>query len=496
MNILLVWPKMSEGFWAYPHVIWVMGKRAVHPPLGLITVADLLPRDWNQRLVDLNITQLTDADLAWADIVFISAMVSQEQSAQEVISRCKRAGAKIAAGGPLFHFRHHRLDAVDHLILNEAELTLPLFLRDLRHNAPKSIYTIEAYADLSETSIPRWELLDLQKYAIMDIQSSRGCPYHCEFCSIAGILGRKFRRKSSQQVINEMSNLYQLGWKGLIYFCDDNFVGNRKFLKTDLLPAISTWRENKKDIFFATSASIDLADDPELMDLMARVGFESVFVGIETMNEEGLKETGKVQNLERDLMASVKNIQRAGLEVSAGFIVGFDHDTPDIFSQLLSFIQISGIAVVQLAPLNAREGSDLFKRLKKEKRILKERYFIDFTSGETNFIPKMGTETLQDGFRQIIRTIYSADNYCARVKLFLEEIKSPPIRISPFLYGFLPIVKALYILLIKDKDRKHYGKLLFWTLWNRPAMIGKILKLAVVGVNFRKLVDDRIPFFS
>jgi radical SAM superfamily enzyme YgiQ (UPF0313 family) len=490
VNILLIWPKMPEGFYTYSHVIKVMGKKSFCPPLGLITLAAMLPKNWLQRLVDLNVSPLIDNDLAWADFVFISAMVNQKQSVRQVIPRCKEAAVKIVAGGPLFHFEHRKFEAIDHFILNEAEVTLPLFLEDLKNNNPKRIYATDGFADLKKTPAPRWELLDLKQYAIMGIQSSRGCPYRCEFCSIATLFGRKFRHKASQQIIDEIDSLYQQGWRGLIYFCDDNFLGNKKFLKFDLLPAMLDWRENKKDILFSTSASIDLSDDADLMKLMVRVGFESVFVGIESVNDDCLKESGKVQNLKRDLIASVKKMQRAGLEVSAGFIVGFDHDSCDIFSQLIKFIQDSGIAVVQVAPLTARDGSDLFKRLKADNRISWEGQSIDYINGETNIVPLMGAKTLQKGFQQIVRTIYSTNNYCQRVWAFLKETKSPEIKINPFLYGFLPILRSLYFLLIQDKERIHYARLLAWTMLNRPKMFGRALKLVVAGQNFRKLINE------
>jgi radical SAM superfamily enzyme YgiQ (UPF0313 family) len=273
MNILLVYPEFPDTFWSFKHALRFVQKKASSPPLGLITIAAMLPPDWNQRLIDMNVQTLKDSDLQWADMVFISAMVVQRSSAQGVISRCKAMGIQIVAGGPLFTGEQDHFPEVDTLVLNEAELTLPPFLADLAAGRPQRVYTTAEFADLSATPQPRYELVDMKKYDTMAIQFSRGCPYNCDFCNITALLGHRPRIKSAQQIITELDQLYALGWRRNIFFVDDNFIGNKKALKQEILPALIEWRKNKTGCQFITEASINLADDEQLMHMMVAAGF-------------------------------------------------------------------------------------------------------------------------------------------------------------------------------------------------------------------------------
>jgi radical SAM superfamily enzyme YgiQ (UPF0313 family) len=334
MKILFVYPRYPDTFWSFRHALKFIGRKASFPPLGLLTVAAMLPDAWEKRLVDMNVRCCSDADLAWADYVFISAMTIQRDSAQELIARCRQLGVKTVAGGPLFTVCPEDFPEVDHLVLNEAELTLPRFLEDLQKGKPGHLYAEARRAAMKCTPVPLWELVDVRKYAAMNIQYSRGCPFDCEFCDITGLFGRIPRTKTLPQLIAELESLYVKGWRGAVFFVDDNFIGDRGKLKREVLPALIAWMEERgRPFYFYTEASIDLADDDRLMELMVRAGFEEVFIGIETPHDDGLAETGKVQNRNRDLLASVRRILQAGLQVHGGFIVGFDSDPPAIFDR-------------------------------------------------------------------------------------------------------------------------------------------------------------------
>ena len=372
-KVLLVYPKHPDTFWSYKYALRFISKKASSPPLGLLTVAGLLPRNWETRLIDMQVRPLEDKDLRWADYVFISAMCIQKKSVQQVISRCKALGVKDVGGGPLFTAMPEDFPEVDHLMLNEAEITLPLFLEDLEKDRVQRIYTSDRWADIGQTPIPQWEMANLKNYASMNIQYSRGCPFNCEFCNITVLYGQKPRTKGKDQIIAELNHLYRTGWRGSVFFVDDNFIGNKAKLKRDVLPAVCDWmKEMSYPFSFATEASINLADDPEFMGLMVHAGFDTVFIGIETPNEASLAECNKFQNRNRNLMACVKIIQKSGLQVQGGFILGFDNDPPSIFDRLTRFIQESGIVTAMVGLLNAPRGTRLYERLVKEGRLLND----------------------------------------------------------------------------------------------------------------------------
>ena len=344
MKILFVYPQYPDTFWSFKHALKFVSKKAAYPPLGALTVAALLPIDWEKRVIDLNVTSLSDADIKWADYVFISAMVVQRSSAEVVIARCKKLGAKVVAGGPLFTAEPDEFPEVDHLVLNEAEITLPQFLSDLKQGNPGRIYTTEEHPDITQTPVPLWSLINMKYYASMCLQYSRGCPSDCEFCNIPFLNGHKPRTKNAGQLLAEMDSLFDAGWRGDLFIVDDNFIGNRRKLKEETLPAMIEWIDAKNHPFnLYTEASINLVDDKELMQLMVEAGFCRVFVGIETPNEASLLECDKKNNASRDLVAAVKEIQRNGLEVMGGFIVGFDSDPLTIFKAQIDFIQKSGV---------------------------------------------------------------------------------------------------------------------------------------------------------
>jgi len=491
MNILLIYPEFPDTFWSFKHALEFVGKRAVLPPLGLLTVASMLPREWSQRLVDTNVRSLRKKDLAWADCAFISAMVVQRESAHQVIARCKEAGLRIVAGGPLFQIEHEKFESVDHFILNEAELTLPAFLKDLAQGNPARIYSSIEHADLQQTPRPLWELLDLRRYASMSIQFSRGCPFNCDFCNVTALLGHRVRTKTSQQVIAELDSLYARGWRDEVFFVDDNFIGNKQFLKNDLLPALIEWRKGRTGFLFFTEASINLADDQPLMEMMVEAGFNRVFIGIETPDEECLAECSKVQNRNRNLVEDVKRIQRAGLQVLGGFIVGFDHDRPSIFQRQIEFIQKSGIATAMVGLLQAPPGTRLYERMKKEGR-LRGDSSGDNVDGTTNIIPAMSLDALKEGYKGILQHIYSPEHYYRRIRTFLREYQPPRIRGRIRFSHILALLRSFYRLGLVGQERLHYWKLLLWTQFRRPRLIPEAVMLAICGHHFRKVCERRV----
>ncbi|MGC9355414.1 MAG: B12-binding domain-containing radical SAM protein, partial [Mariniphaga sp.] len=421
MKVLLVYPEYPDTFWSFKYALKFVSKKASNPPLGLLTIAPLLPNNWEKKLIDLNVEKLKTKDILWADTIFISAMSVQIKSVFQVIRRCKEMGKTIVAGGPLFTEDYEKFEQVDHLVLNEAEITLPLFLEDLQNGIPKKIYQTSEFADITQSPPPDYSLIRLSDYSSKSIQYSRGCPFNCEFCDITALLGHKMRTKTTTQISTELENLYNLGWRGDIFFVDDNFIGKKHVLKKDLLPAMVKWMEEHKNPFtFSTEASINLSDDPELMNLMTHAGFSSVFVGIETPQESSLVECNKVQNRNRSLADSVKTIQKNGMEVLGGFIVGFDNDPPNIFQRQIDFIQNTGIVSAMIGLLNAPTKSRLYQRLQKEGRIL-SKMSGDNTDATTNIIPKMGIEKLVAGYGEVIRGIYDGEPFYQRVSNFLKD---------------------------------------------------------------------------
>ncbi len=487
MKILLVYPEFPDTFWSFKHALKFIHKKAGAPPLGLLTVAAMLPPEWEMRLVDLNVANLTEKDLAWADFVFISAMVVQRSSAHALIARCKQAGVKVVAGGPLFTIEHEKFPTVDYFVLNEAELTLPPFLADLSQGHAQHIYATNEYPDIHQTPAPVWSLANLKNYDTVSIQFSRGCPFTCDFCNVTALLGHQPRTKTATQIIAELDSLYALGWRKSIFFVDDNFIGNRKHIKTEVLPALIEWRKGKTGMPFSTEASINLADDPILLKLMVEAGFDTVFVGIETPNEDSLVECNKNQNKGRDLVESVRQLQRAGLQVQGGFIVGFDNDSPAVFQQQIDFIQKSGIVTAMVGLLQAPFGTKLYERMEQEGRLVNE-FSGDNVDGSTNIIPKMGLEPLRDGYRKILSHIYAPKFYYERIRTFLSEYQPPKIRIQMEPQYVLALWRSIYRLGIRGVERSHYWRLFFWTLFRRPRLFPLAITFTIYGFHFRQVV--------
>lgn len=488
MKILFVYPKYPVTYWGFQYALKFVSKKASFPPLGLITVAAMLPEEYEKKLIDMNVSKLTDKDLQWADYVFISAMVIQKDSAREVINRCKSIGIKTVAGGPLFASEPEAFVDVDHLLLSEGELLVPAFVKDLEQGTPKHVYASEEWADMRTTPVPLWNLIEQKKYATMNIQYSRGCPFNCEFCNITTLYGHLPRTKDAPQLIKELDALYESGWRGGVFFVDDNFIGNKRKLKEEVLPALIEWMTAKDYPFgFLTETSINLSDDDELMRLMVKAGFDTVFIGIESPNEESLAECNKVQNKNRDLISCVKKIQRSGLQVHGGFIVGFDNDTPSVFDSVINFIQQSGIAAAMVGLLNAPKGTKLYQRLAAEGR-LQDGFTGDNTDFSMNFIPKMDRDLLVNGYNKIVATIYSPREYYERVLVFLKEYNPlKPGTLTVKLEHILAFIKSTIRLGILGQERRYYWKLIFWTAFKRPKAFPTAVTLAIYGFHFRKV---------
>jgi len=493
IKVLLVYPEYPETFWSFKYALKFIHKKAAFPPLGLLTVASMLPEKWEKELIDMNVRKLKDKHIKSSDIIMISAMNVQKKSVMDILKRCSKKNIKVIAGGPLFSLSYEDyIDYVDHFILNEVENSFPEFLNDFKKDKAKKIYNIKEHPDLSDTPTPMWELLDFNKYSSMNIQYSRGCPYNCEFCNITALYGRKIRTKDKYQILYELETLYNSGWKGGVFFVDDNFIGNKRKLKKEILPAIESWMKKKDYPFsFLTEASLDLADEEDLIKNMIKAGFESVFVGIETPEKKSLEECNKVQNKNRDLLESVKKIQSIGLEVKGGFILGFDNDPPSIFNQLINFIQKSGIITAMVGLLNAPKKTRLYKRLKKEKRLTGD-ISGDNTDFSINFIPKMDPEKLKEGYKKVVKTIYSCKPYYERVKEFLSTKKVFKYKKAKnhFKFSYLiAFLKSIFVLGIKDKGRKYYWKLLFWALFKKPRVFHLVVVYSIYGFHFRKIFN-------
>lgn len=488
MKILLIYPEFPDTFWGYKHTLKFIRKKAAYPPLGLLTLGAMLPQEWPKRLIDINVRKLTEKDLSWADCAFISGINVQRESARQIISLCKEAGLRVVAGGPIFTTEYKHFDKVDHFVLNEAELTLPPFLSELNNGCAKRVYKTSDFADLHETPSPLWELADLSQYASMTIQFSRGCPFNCGFCNVTALFGHRARIKTTEQIINELESLYSLGWRGHIFFADDNFIGKKRYIKTQLLPALIEWRRSKRRISFSTQVTIDLADDVPLMEMMTLAGFNAVFIGIETPDKKSLAECNKKQNENRDLVESVKQIQRRGLEVMGGFIIGFDSDTPSIFQRQIDFIQQSAIVIAMVGLLQAPPGTRLYSRMKKEGRLLG--LLTANTDGTTNIVTKMEPKTLREGYRNILRNIYSPECYYRRVKMLCQDYKAPKSKFSIDFQQLMALLRSVIRLGIYGNERVQYWKLLSWMLLRRPQFLPLAIRLAIKGYHFRKVCES------
>lgn len=491
MNILLVYPEFLVTFWSWKHLLRFVAKKAAFPPHGLATVARMLPKSWAKRLVDLNVEALTNEDIKWADYIFVSAMITQKDSANEVILRAKALGKPVVLGGPIIETGLDEFDAVDHLFIGEAEETLPEFLTDLAAGNPKRIYASLRFPDINSSPIPLWKgLVDAGNYASMMAQFCRGCPYGCTFCNIAKVNGKKPRLRSNECFFAELDEIYDTGFRGAVLLADDNFIANKAKAK-QLLGELALWQQERDFPFeFTVEAAIVIADDEELMGLMVQAGFKKVFLGLETNNPDTLAEFEKHQNLGRDLVIDVKKIQAAGLIPMSGFIVGADADNPEAFAQeMIDFIQRSGIVMAMVGVLQAPTDSKLYHRLSREGRL------VDVASGNNtdyypNFVPRMPVEKLVAGYKKIVQTIYSPRKYYERIREFLKEygshkrIQRPVTKLD-----FMALLRSIWWIGIFGglKPSYYYWKSLALALLKYRKAFADVVAFQIYGVHFRSV---------
>ena len=495
-NALLVYPEHPPAFWGAKYALELLGIQAAFPPLGLLTVAAMFPPGYDLRVVDMNVTPLREADLEWADLVFTSAMIVQRVSLQAVTERCNRAGIPVVAGGPYPTSYHEEIEGVDHFVLDEVEETFAGFLRDLETGTAKAIYREPRKPDVSRTPLPRFDLIDTNSYHSMCVQFSRGCPFDCEFCDIIQLFGRVPRTKSPEQMIGEFDFLHRLGWRGPLFLVDDNFIGNKREA-LELLPVIAEWQKARGYPFsLFTEASVNLARTDELMDAMIEAGFNSVFLGIETPNPKALLKTKKPQNVakrEEDyLLHAVRKIQRKGMQVTGGFILGLDEDDEGVFDEQIDFIQRAGIPMAPIYMLAALKGTDLHERLKRENRLLDAPIEINATS--LNFKPEMNPRTLIQGYRRVISTLYNPtlENYFNRCLTLFEHLR--PV---PHLQEFRSR-NALYLDIMGLRRRlpprqlPAYNKFVAKVSRDHPRMLPEAIRLAALGYHFEKVTRQQM----
>ncbi|BBO75341.1 B12-binding domain-containing radical SAM protein [Desulfosarcina widdelii] len=496
-NILLVYPEIPKNtYWSFEYSLRFINRSAALPPLGLITIAALLPKRFDLKLVDMNIEPLKQSDLEWADAVFVSAMIIQKDSLADIIRMCRKAGTPVVAGGPYPTASHEEIQGVDHFVLGEAEAVLPDFLADLENGIAGRVYRAKQKPDITHTVVPRFDLLKMNRYGSMAIQYSRGCPFNCEFCDIWIMYGNKPRLKSAESMVREIDALYRLGWRGSIFIVDDNFIGNKTRVKRELLPAIGQWEDENRFVFdFYTEASINMADDPELMDGMNAVGFGQVFVGIETPSKKSLSETGKRQNLKCDLLEAVRTIQQHGIEVTAGFILGFDSDTEDIFDRQIDFIQAAGIPKAMVGVLTALPGTKLYRRLEKDGRIVEGNLTGSNTHTMcTNVATTLPPDILKQGYKKVLGTLYDANlkNYFARCETLLARLQGTSYPRRPLrLYEIRALLKSIAIQPFTQYGWQ-YLKFVGRNLIRRPSLFAEAITHAVMGHHFYVITQETL----
>ncbi len=496
-NALLVYPKFPPSYWGAQYALEFIGKKSAMPPLGLLTVAGMFPANYQLKVVDMNVDPLRDEHLEWADLVFTSTMIVQKDSLREVIERAKRAQVPVVAGGPHPTTFYEEIEGVDYFVLDEVENTFGEFLRDFENGRAQRIYRSPTKPSIKDAPLPRYDLINIHAYGSMALQFSRGCPFDCEFCDITKLFGRVPRTKSAEHILAEFDVLYHLGWRGRMFLVDDNFIGNKRDAMR-VLPEIAKWQKARNYPFsLYTEASVNLSGLDDLLDAMVDAGFTMAFLGIETPNREALLKTKKAQNTHRHddnfLLNAVRKIQEKGLEVTAGFILGLDSDGEEAFDAQIEFIQQAGIPTAMVGLLSALKGTDLYKRLQNEGRLLEESSGNN-VSVSLNFRTEMDHEVLIQGYKRVLSTLYDPGlkNYFDRCLTMLRRVKSRS-RVTP------KIGKAEWMALAKSLKRQllsrqgpAYLKFLSTVLKEKPRAFSDAVRLAILGYHFEKTTSQQI----
>ncbi|MGC2638021.1 MAG: radical SAM protein [Acidobacteriaceae bacterium] len=488
MNALLVYPRFPDTYWSFRYALSFQGKRAAQPPLGLMTVAALLPDCWNKRLIDTNVERLKDSDLAWADIVLLSGMHIQQERLLSIVRRCRARGLRTVVGGPIASSVCAADLEADYVVIGEAEDVLADFVRDLEGGCARLVYQAAERPSLDHSPMPDFSLIRMKRYSTMTVQYSRGCPFNCEFCDIIEIYGRRPRTKPVAQVLAEFERLYISGWRGPVFVVDDNFIGNKVRVR-ELLAALAGWQRERRHPFrLITEASLNLSDDPGLLQAMKEAGFASVFLGIETPDELSLAAANKHQNTRRDLLSSIAIIQSYGIEVMGGFILGFDTDKEDIFDRLVDFIQKSAIPIAMVGLLQAMPGTQLHRRLTREGRIL-DAGGGNNTDCALNFLPRMDPHRLMEGYRSVLRRIYSREAFYARAQAYLQRCR-PHYQARIDLANLRALMLSIVRQGILGRARLSYWKYLFLAATRYRRSFGAAMTMAVMGHHFQVITEQ------
>lgn len=496
MNILLVYPNSPlDTFWSFTESLRILGKKAAFPPLGLLTVAAMLPKSWQKKLVDMNVEELTDEHIKWADYVFLGATITQKSSAHEVILRCMLLDTKIVLGGPILDIGFEHFGMVDHMVCGEAEGILSNFLSDLQGGCAKRVYEPEPgqFPDIGLSPVPLWELIDIGNYVSLSAQYSRGCPHECEYCNVWVLNGRNPRPKRPEQFIAEIQAIYDTGFRGPVFVADDNLISNRPRVKM-MLPELIRWQMAREYPFrFTTEADIILADDQVLMDLMVDAGFNAVFLGLETPSKASLEGCNKMQNVKRNIPVCVERVLQSGLQVYTGLMVGFDQDPPTIFDDQIAFVQKARIPVAMAGILTVPPKSLLQKRLLKEGRLLPKTTSGNNTSIDLDFVPIMDPDVLVLGYKRVMQTIYSPKAFYERVCRFLAKYDATKKVKRKMDAGTLSAFARLiwYIGIMADWQTKlYFWKTLFVALLKNPRAFSEAMTLWAYRAHFNKVANE------
>ncbi len=500
MRVLLIYPVFPKTFWSYEKILELVDRKVLLPPLGLVTVAAILPQAWDFKLVDRNIRPVTDAEWAWADVAIFSAMIVQKDDLVEQIREAKRRGKRVAVGGPYpTSVPEEALNAgADYMILDEGEITLPMFVEAIERGDTSGIFRSNGEKpDVTNTPIPRFDLLELDAYDSMSVQFSRGCPFQCEFCDIIVLYGRKPRTKTPAQLLAELNYLYELGWRRGVFMVDDNFIGNKRNVKL-FLKELKVWQaEHQYPFRFNTEASIDLAQDPELMELMVECFFDAVFIGIETPDEDSLQLTKKFQNMRNPLSDAVEMMTRAGLRPIAGFIIGFDGEKSGSGSRIARFAEQTAIPTTTFAMLQALPNTALWHRLEKEGRLRHSDGNINQTT-LMNFIPTRPLEEIAREYVEAFWELYDPERYLDRTYRCFLMLGAPKVK-TPFKFPSWVDLRALSIVIwrqgVKRSTRWKFWHHLFSIIKNNPAVWDHYITVCAHNEHFleyRQIVRNEI----